>query len=120
MATKKSTATKSNPKTPNNPVQVLKEATCSTLSGTDTAQLTYQILSDDAGDIYIKVTGNKGGGFWASENTPYAAIDDLIANIGGDESLILVEAKSQSLSAHRLRQFTHHIALGEPVFLMMS
>ena len=87
MSSNKSPATNKNPKTPENPVQVLKEATCPTLSGADKTQLTYQILSDDAGDIYIKVTGNKGGGFWASENTPYAAIDDLIANIGGDESL---------------------------------
>lgn len=87
MAKKKSPATKQKPNNIEPPIQVLKEATCSTLSGTDKAQLTYQILSDDAGNIYIKVTGNTGGGFWASENTPYAAINELISNIGEDEKL---------------------------------
>jgi hypothetical protein len=75
MPVKKKATTNDNPEST---IQVLKEAQCSTLSGTDETQLTYQILSDQAGEIYLKVTGNKGGGFWASENTPYTAIADLL------------------------------------------
>jgi hypothetical protein len=84
---KKKSQVRQKPNSNETPIKVLKEATCSTLSGSDKAQLTYQILSNDAGDIYIKVTGNKGGGFWASENTPYAAIAALIANSDSDERL---------------------------------
>ena len=65
MATKKLQATKKIPETPKNPLQILREANCKTLEGS--ATLTYQISQDDAGDIYFKISGSTGGGFYSAE-----------------------------------------------------
>ena len=62
MATKKSPATKKNPE---NPIQVLREATCKSLEGS--ATLTYQIGIDDSGAIHFKIASNTGGGFFSNE-----------------------------------------------------
>jgi hypothetical protein len=62
MATKKSTAAKTNPETP---VQVLKEGTCPTSSGKST--LGYQVGIDDSGAILLRVSSNDGGGFFSNE-----------------------------------------------------
>jgi hypothetical protein len=63
MATKKSTAAKINPKTPETPVQILKEGTCPTSSGK--SNLGYQIGGDDSGAIQLRVASNDGGGFFS-------------------------------------------------------
>ena len=74
MATKKSPATKQNPKSPETPVQVLREAQCKSLEGS--ATLTYQIGQNDASDILFKISGNTGGGFWSAE---WVAFTDIQA-----------------------------------------
>jgi len=72
MATKKSPATKQNPKSPKNPVQVLKEAQCKSLEGS--ATLHYQVRLDDAGEIQLKIDRNSGGGFFSNEWISFTAI----------------------------------------------
>jgi hypothetical protein len=65
MPAKKSPATKQNPKSPETPIQVIKEANCKTLEGSATR--TYQIGKNESGAIQFKITGNSGGGFWSAE-----------------------------------------------------
>jgi hypothetical protein len=65
MASKKTPATKKNPKNPEYPGQVLKEAHCPTSSGKSI--LGYQVGIDDSGAIYLKVASNDGGGFFSTE-----------------------------------------------------
>jgi hypothetical protein len=76
MATKKSTATKKNPETPENPVQVLKEANCPTSSGKSI--LGYQVGTDDSGAIYLKIASNDGGGYFSNE---WIAFTDIQAAV---------------------------------------
>jgi hypothetical protein len=76
MATKKSTATKKNPESPKNPVQVLKEANCPTSSGKSI--LGYQVGTDDSGAIYLKVASNDGGGFFSTEWIAFADIQAAV------------------------------------------
>ena len=77
MATKKkSTATKLNPKFPENPIQVLKEANCPTSSGKST--LTHLTGVDESGAIHLKVSSNDGGGFFSDE---WIAFTDIQAAI---------------------------------------
>jgi hypothetical protein len=76
MATKKSTATKKNPESPKNPVQVLKEDNCPTSSGKSI--LGYQVGTDDSGAIYLKVASNDGGGFFSNEWISFTDIQTAI------------------------------------------
>jgi hypothetical protein len=82
MATKKSTATENNPKNPEIPktsgesIQVLQEATCPTTTGKST--LGYQIGTDDAGEIHLKVTRNSGGGYFSEEWVPFPTIQAVL------------------------------------------
>jgi hypothetical protein len=76
MANKNSTATKKNPESPKNPVQILKEANCPTSSGKSI--LGYQVGSDDSGAIFLKVASNDGGGFFSDE---WIAFTDIQAAI---------------------------------------
>ena len=59
---------------PENPIQVLKEATCPTSSGKST--LGYQIGADDTGAIHLSVSSNDGGGFFSNE---WVALADIQA-----------------------------------------
>ena len=81
MSTKK-TATKKNPKNPETPVQVLREATCKSLEGS--ATLTYQIGIDDDGTILFKISGNTGGGFWSAEWVSFTDIQAAFEAWGTD------------------------------------
>ncbi len=74
MAKKKSPATKKNPNIPENPIKVIKEDQCQSLEGS--ANLTYQIGTDESGAIHFKITDNSGGGFWSAE---WIAFDDIQA-----------------------------------------
>ncbi|MEH6583496.1 MAG: hypothetical protein V7754_16285 [Halioglobus sp.] len=65
MPTKKSTATKQNPKSPETPIQVIKEANCKSLEGS--ATLTYLVGTDESAAIHFKISGNTGGGYWSAE-----------------------------------------------------
>jgi hypothetical protein len=80
MSTKK-TATK---KSPENPVQVLREAQCKSLGGS--ATLTYHIGQNEAGDILFKIAGNTGGGIFSKE---WVAFDDIQAAFVGIHGPIL-------------------------------
>ena len=82
MAAKKSPATKQNPKSPENPVQVIKEADCKSLEGS--ATLTYQIGTDESGEILLKISGNTGGGFWSAEWVAFADIQAAFEDWGTD------------------------------------
>jgi hypothetical protein len=82
MATKKSTATKQNPKSPENPVQILREAQCKSLEGS--ATLTYLIGIDEAGAIQLKIAGNTGGGFFSNEWIGFSDIQDAFKAWGDD------------------------------------
>ncbi len=46
--------------TEDSPTTVLKEATCNSLEGS--AKLTYQIGTDDSGEILFRISANTGGG----------------------------------------------------------
>jgi len=78
MAAKKSTAKKTNPKSPKNPVQVIKEAQCKSLEGS--ATLHYQIGLDDAGEIQLKIDKNAGGGFFSNEWISFTAIQQAFSD----------------------------------------
>ena len=89
MATKKSPSTKNNPQNPNNPktlIQILKEATCPTSTGKST--LGYQIQIDEAGDIFIAVTSNSGGGFFTvGEQIAYRDLRAALDSWPDDQAL---------------------------------
>jgi hypothetical protein len=54
-------------------MRVLATGTCDTLSGS--SKLTYHIGSTPDGEIYIRVHGNTGGGFFSQE---WVALQDII------------------------------------------
>ena len=85
MATKKSTAAKINPKTPETPVQILKEGTCPTSSGKST--LGYQVGIDDTGAIQLRVSSNDGGGFFSNEWISYPDIQTAINDWPEDQGI---------------------------------
>ena len=66
-------------------IKILKEATCPTSSGKST--LTYQVGKDDTGAIFLKVSGNDGGGFWSAEWVPYTSIEQAIAEWPEDQGI---------------------------------
>jgi hypothetical protein len=68
-----------------NPIQILKEATCPTSSGKST--LTYQVGKDKSGAIYLKVFGNDGGGFWSPEWVAYTSVAQSISDWPNDQGI---------------------------------
>jgi hypothetical protein len=66
-------------------VRVIREATCPTSSGKST--LTYQVGKDESGAIYLKVSGNDGGGFWSPEWVAYKSIEQAIAEWPADQGI---------------------------------
>jgi hypothetical protein len=85
MATKKSTATKINPKNPETPVLVLKEGTCPTSSSK--SNLGYQIGVDDSSAIQLRVSSNDGGGFFSNEWISYTDIQAAINDWPEDQGI---------------------------------
>ena len=65
MSVKKSQAKKTNPESPETPIQVIKEATCKSLEGS--ATLHYLVGTTKAGEIQFKIDKNSGGGFFSNE-----------------------------------------------------
>ncbi|MCX2983397.1 hypothetical protein EYC98_21265 [Halieaceae bacterium IMCC14734] len=63
----------------------LKEATCKTLEGP--AKLTYQIGTDDDGDVYFKITANTGGGFFSAEWVSFAGIQQAFKDWPEDKPI---------------------------------
>ncbi|TDG11653.1 hypothetical protein E2F43_18250 [Seongchinamella unica] len=66
MPTKKSCMTS------DNTIQVMKQSNCPTSSGK--SKLGYSIGIDEAGEIYLKLTSNSGGGFFSEEWVDFTAI----------------------------------------------
>jgi hypothetical protein len=66
-------------------IRVIREATCPTSSGKST--LTYQVGKDDSGAIFVKVSGNDGGGFWSPEWVPYKSIEQAITEWPADQGI---------------------------------
>ena len=57
-------------------VRVLKTGTCPTLSGR--GQLTYEVGTDDAANVAIRLVANSGGGFFNEQWVPIAAITKIL------------------------------------------
>lgn len=77
-----------------NPIQVLKEATCSTANGKST--LGYQVGTDESGDVFLKLTSNSGGGFFSSEWIGYSAIDKALKAWPVDQPITSMALRSLS------------------------
>lgn len=71
---KTSTRTPATPIT-TNPIRVLKIGKCDSFSGK--SKLTYQIGSKTGADVYIRITGNTGSGFYSDEWIPLADIENI-------------------------------------------
>ena len=85
MPAKKSPATDKTPNNPENPIQVLKEATCPTSSGKST--LGYQIGADNTEAIHLKVSSNDGGGFFSNEWVALADIQTALQTWPEDQGI---------------------------------
>jgi hypothetical protein len=57
-------------------VRVLKAGTCPTLSGR--GSLKYEIGTDDASNVAIRLTGNSGGGFFNGDWVPIDAVTKIL------------------------------------------
>jgi hypothetical protein len=57
-------------------VRVLKSGTCPTLSGR--GSLKYEIGTDDAENVAIRLTGNSGGGFFNGDWVPLDAVSKIL------------------------------------------
>jgi hypothetical protein len=66
-------------------ISAIREAKCPTSSGKST--LTYQVGKDESGAIYLKVSGNDGGGFWSPEFLAYKSIEQAIAEWPVDQGI---------------------------------
>jgi hypothetical protein len=64
---------------------VVREAKCPASSGKST--LSYQMGRNDSGDIFIKVSGNDGGGFWSQEWVAYKSIEQAISEWPVDQGI---------------------------------
>ena len=60
-----------------NIVKVIHSATCLSLSGK--SNITYQIGTDPESNIYLRIYGNTGGGFYSPEWVPLAEVQKFIA-----------------------------------------
>ncbi len=69
-------------------MQILATSKCQTLSGKST--LTYQIAIDDKENIFLRITGNDGGGFWSKEYVLLSAIINTIESVPDNQSITSV------------------------------
>ena len=88
------------------PMRIIKEATCSTLSGKET--LTYQIGNNAESEVYLMVTSNSGGGFFSIEWVSLNAAQTLL------------EKASQPLTSYALRNLYKGKSANNPAFLMAA
>lgn len=86
-------------------IHVLKTATCNTLTGT--ASLTYQIGCDEDNAIYIRISGNTGGGFFSNE---WVSLDHALQ--------ALTEGPEKELTAISLYPLFRGKSVNTPSFLM--
>jgi hypothetical protein len=66
-------------------ITVAREAKCPTSSGKSI--LTYQVGKDESGAIFIKVSGNDGGGFWSPEWVAYTSVEQAISEWPADQGI---------------------------------
>ena len=75
------TKTKTKPKD-KPPMQILKTATCKTLSGKST--LTYQIGCTPDSVVHLRISKNSGGGFFSEEILSFDAIYEALKKLPSD------------------------------------
>jgi hypothetical protein len=68
-----------------NIVKVINSATCLSLSGK--SNITYQVGTDPDSNIYLRIYGNTGGGFFSPEWVPLAEVQKFIADAPKDKPL---------------------------------
>jgi hypothetical protein len=68
-----------------NIVKVISSATCLSLSGK--SNITYQVGTDPEANIYLRIYGNTGGGFYSPEWVPLAEVQKFIADAPKDKPL---------------------------------
>jgi hypothetical protein len=68
-----------------NIVKVIHSATCLSLSGK--SNITYQVGTDPDSNIYLRIYGNTGGGFFSPEWVPLAEVQKFIADAPKDKPL---------------------------------
>jgi hypothetical protein len=66
-------------------ISVIREAKAPTSSGKST--LSHQVGQNDSGEIFIKVSGNDGGGFWSPEWVAYKSIEQAISEWPVDQGI---------------------------------
>ena len=89
-----------------NDIQILKEATCPTSSGKST--LTYQVGKDESDAIFLKISGNDGGGFWSAE---WVALADI-------QSAIKAWPEDQGITSMAFRKIFRGKSANTPGFLV--
>ena len=103
MAKAKATSSSNNT---DSSVQVLKEATCPTSSLKST--LTYQVGKDESNAIFLKISGNDGGGFWSAE---WVALADI-------QSAIKAWPEDQGITSMAFRKIFRGKSANTPGFLV--
>jgi hypothetical protein len=68
-----------------NIVKVIHSATCLSLSGK--SNITYQVGTDPESNIYLRIYGNTGGGFFSPEWVPLGEVQKFIADAPKDKPL---------------------------------
>jgi hypothetical protein len=68
-----------------NIVKVIHSATCLSLSGK--SNITYQVGTDPDSNIYLRIYGNTGGGFFSPEWVSLAEVQQFIADAPKDKPL---------------------------------
>jgi hypothetical protein len=77
---------------PNCDIQVMKATTCLTNSGKST--LGYQVGTDDAGETYLRVSSNDGGGFFSNEWLAFTAIQQSLKAWPDDQGITSMALRS--------------------------
>ena len=95
-------------KTEDTSMRVLKTANCKTISGKST--LTYQVSVNQDDAIYIRITGNYGGGFHSNENV---AFDDILEALKDD-------SKGAAITSIRLTNLFKGKSVNTPSFLLAT
>ena len=87
------------------PIRVLKIGRCPSNSGK--SKLTYQIGSANGTDIYVRVTGNTGSGFFSNE---WIRLSDI-------ESICV---KGKPITSHQLFSLYRGKSINTPAFLLAA
>ena len=89
-------------------VKVLHSSTCLSLSGK--SNITYQIGSDPEGNVYLRIYGNTGGGFFSPE---WVSLSEV-------QKFIDAAPKDKPLSSWSLHPLFRGKSVNTPAFLMAA